>query len=648
MKNMGKVTVWVTVLWLGVMLVVLLPGVSRAIPQKINYQGYLTNAAGVPVNGTVQMVFSIYNAGGTALWTETQNVPVASGVYNVNLGEVTPITLAFDVPYYLGVRVGTDPEMTPRKALTSVGYAFRSVSADHATYAGMSDTATSATTANSATTATNFSGTLAGDVTGTQNTTTVTRIQNYPVSSTTPSANQVLRHNGSIWTPSAVNLATDTAGTLPISKGGTGSSTQNFVDLSTTQSIDGTKSFTSPIGSTVATGTPPFQVNSTTMVTNLNAEMVGGQRLSDLDTLYQRKYSKVGVVEPSGHGDYTNPATAMADSANWCGLTPSRINPCLLKIMPGFYDVGENFVQMKEYIDIEGSGENVTILSGTIDAQIGVVNGASNAEIRFLTVENKGGSGHSNSTALSPGNASPKITNVTITASGGSTNYGVHSYMSFPTMTNVTVTASGGSTNYGVYNTYSSPTMTNATITVSEGGGYNYGVYNTYSSPTMTNITVTVSGGYANYGVYNNLYLFSPATPPTMTNVIVTVSGGSYNYGVDNFDSPPTMTNVTVVASGASNYNYGIYNEASSAPKLMKVTANGSGGIDCFGFFNANNGGEVTIDHSYLSGQRSVRNDSAAYIYVGSTKLHGGVLGNVKCAGVYDGVNYIFYPSSCP
>jgi hypothetical protein len=292
--------------------------------------------------------------------------------------------------------------------------------------------------------------------------------------------------------------------------------------------------------------------------------------------------------------------------------------------MPGFYDVGGNSIQMKEYIDIEGSGENVTILSGTIDAEFpGVVNGASNAEIRFLKVENRGGSGHSKSTALSPGNASPKITNVTVTASGGSTNYGVRSDISFPTMTNVTVTTSGGATNYGVYNSYSSPTMTNSTIMVSGGGGYNYGVYNTYSSPAMTNITITVSGGYTNYGVYNNLYSFSPATPPT-------------------------MTNVTVTASGASNYNYGIYNEASSAPKLTNVTANGSGGIDSFGFFNANNGGEVTIDHSYFSGLRSVRNDSAAYIYVGLTKLHGEVLGNVKCAGVYDGVSYNFYPSSCP
>ena len=106
---------------------------DTAIPQKINYQGYLTTAAGVPVDGPVQMHFSIYDAatGGSALWSETQTVTVTNGVYNVNLGDVVPINLPFDVQYYLGVKVGTDPgEMTPRKVLTSVGYAYRALYVD--------------------------------------------------------------------------------------------------------------------------------------------------------------------------------------------------------------------------------------------------------------------------------------------------------------------------------------------------------------------------------------------------------------------------------------------------------------------------------------------------------------------------------------
>ena len=102
-----------------------------AIPQQINYQGYLTSAAGVPVNGTVQMVFRIYNveSGGAALWNEAHSVTVNHGVYNVILGAssvASPIPSTFLSTRLLSGRgVGTDPEMTPRIPLTSVGYAFR-------------------------------------------------------------------------------------------------------------------------------------------------------------------------------------------------------------------------------------------------------------------------------------------------------------------------------------------------------------------------------------------------------------------------------------------------------------------------------------------------------------------------------------------
>jgi len=102
------------------------------IPPKINFQGYLTDSGGTPVDGTVSMVLSIYNAstGGTPLWTETQNVKVNNGTYSVNLGDANPIMLPFDTPYFLGVKVGADAEMTPRTPLTSVGYAFRAKVAD--------------------------------------------------------------------------------------------------------------------------------------------------------------------------------------------------------------------------------------------------------------------------------------------------------------------------------------------------------------------------------------------------------------------------------------------------------------------------------------------------------------------------------------
>jgi hypothetical protein len=101
---------------------------SAQVPQMINYQGKLTTNTGAPVNDTLPMVFSIYSdTGGTnLLWTETQPaVVVDKGVFNVLLGSVSSISYSvFEGSIrYLGVKVGDDPEITPRKPMLSVAYA---------------------------------------------------------------------------------------------------------------------------------------------------------------------------------------------------------------------------------------------------------------------------------------------------------------------------------------------------------------------------------------------------------------------------------------------------------------------------------------------------------------------------------------------
>lgn len=107
------------------------PPASADVPQKISYQGFLTNSAGAPVNASLQMTFALYDvvSGGTALWFETQSVAVSNGVFNVLLGTAKPITLAFDVQYFIGITVGlpggAEPEMSPRQPLSSAPYAIR-------------------------------------------------------------------------------------------------------------------------------------------------------------------------------------------------------------------------------------------------------------------------------------------------------------------------------------------------------------------------------------------------------------------------------------------------------------------------------------------------------------------------------------------
>ena len=212
-----------------------------------------------------------------------------------------------------------------------------------------------------------------------------------------------------------------------------------------------------------------------------------------------QKPAKIAIVAQSG-GDYADPVIAMNNLSAWCG-TPAAANPCLLKIMPGVYNVGENSVQMQSYVDIEGSGENATKIVGNPSSyNTGIVNGASNAEIRLLTVEHTGGGFYA--IAVYNENASPKMSNVTATASGGTSNYGIaNDSSSSPTMNKVTSTASGGTNSYGISNCSSSSTMTNVTATAL-GGINNIGIFNHCGSTIKIEHSV-ISG--SSYTIYNEV-----------------------------------------------------------------------------------------------------------------------------------------------
>lgn len=101
---------------------------SQAIPKQIDFQGVLKTAAGVIVpDGNYQLTFKIYNdpTGGTPLWSETQMVAVANGIFSAHLGSVVPITtVPFDRIHFLGMTIGADPELSPRTMLTPSPYSF--------------------------------------------------------------------------------------------------------------------------------------------------------------------------------------------------------------------------------------------------------------------------------------------------------------------------------------------------------------------------------------------------------------------------------------------------------------------------------------------------------------------------------------------
>jgi len=104
----------------------LLEGASTAavVSGRIPIQGRLTDAGGNPLDGIYSIQFSLYDvsSGGTALCSDTNAVAVDNGLfYSEILGDCSGV--ADGQQLYLGVKVESDPEMTPRQGIYPVPYA---------------------------------------------------------------------------------------------------------------------------------------------------------------------------------------------------------------------------------------------------------------------------------------------------------------------------------------------------------------------------------------------------------------------------------------------------------------------------------------------------------------------------------------------
>jgi hypothetical protein len=318
----------------------------------------------------------------------------------------------------------------------------------------------------------------------------------------------------------------------------------------------------------------------------------------------QTIYRLTVVVKPVG----TPAENGAALLAALAGITDATVdNPYLLKLEPGQYDVGTTSLKMKEYVDIEGSGELATKIVGTgsSTSDTGTVWGANNAELRSLTVSSSGNWADW-ATAIYNLNVSPRLTHVKALASQAGASVGVRNENANSEMTNVTAIATAlyaaaGVTNmdcsptmvdvtakalssddtYGIYNDNASPTMRGVTANAERATDEGYGVYNRASSePQMIDVTASATSSYLAYGVYND------DSHPTMNNVIASADGDFAGYGVYNTtDSVVIMDHVTASSSGAG-ANYGVINMSGAVPAMRHVTVSASGGTFTCGVCN--------------------------------------------------------------
>ncbi len=110
---------------------------ATSVPRLVQFNGTLKDSAARPVSGVASVTFAIYTEqdGGSALWTETQNVLADSnGHFNALLGTATTGGFPSDLfstgqSRWLGISIARQPEM-PRVMLASVPYAMKAGDAD--------------------------------------------------------------------------------------------------------------------------------------------------------------------------------------------------------------------------------------------------------------------------------------------------------------------------------------------------------------------------------------------------------------------------------------------------------------------------------------------------------------------------------------
>ena len=136
---MKKVFTKLTIAIFAILFLALPVLAQQPSPLLINFQGKLTDTNQVPVDGPVNITFSIYktDTGVELLWSEDHTgVNVDDGIFNVligdgiNTGDISTVLTGEE--RWLEVQVGSDPPMTPRQEITSVAYSIHSSTAANA------------------------------------------------------------------------------------------------------------------------------------------------------------------------------------------------------------------------------------------------------------------------------------------------------------------------------------------------------------------------------------------------------------------------------------------------------------------------------------------------------------------------------------
>jgi len=281
------------------------------------------------------------------------------------------------------------------------------------------------------------------------------------------------------------------------------------------------------------------------------------------------------------NGDFDDPVLAMESIED-----ASEDKPYLLVIAPGIYQLEDRQLQMKEYVDIAGSGQNVTILRGSVssasyDETAALVVAQRNGWIRDLTIENTDGEFRA-AMGIYNDTSGVVISNVTILVSDATETVGIQNSSASVTIRDSKVTVKDAALQTGItIASSSSATILNTSIVVASSsnsqvgvrvnastakilnsevivvkGGQQTGVRITASSPIVSDSTINIYGGNqsrAQYGIFSSTGILpAPASLPTISDTTISVTEGSTQYGVFGFSTSSAIVRSSTISAATN------------------------------------------------------------------------------------------------
>lgn len=285
-------------------------------------------------------------------------------------------------------------------------------------------------------------------------------------------------------------------------------------------------------------------------------------------------------------------------------------NPYLLRLEPGIFDLGTATLTLKPFVDVEGSGQGVTVIRSAGSGA--VVAGADDAEVRFLTVQHTGGA--ASSIALDLSADATRLTHVHAVAGGAnSLNRAINAAGDGVVLREVSasVTAPAGANAIAIYAT--GDVVMHQVTAQAQGGASSAGIVATTGALLLQDVSVTATGATSLYGV--SLETGASAVLRRVDASATNVSPGTTAVALNLLDGDARVEGGTYLALAGTSYGVLCTQLAGThAARIRNARVAGLG--------------------------HSIQADSGYEVYVGDSQLSGGAVepngGTVTCFGAYD------------